>query len=192
MIQILKIPESILNESTAIFTTYIYIISNRYKKSKNIKITYEALAKQMNIHIRHIRTYIEELIKNGFITVSEPTTKQNGKKGAVTITLTTTDQHYVILPLTVMLDKTIPKTYRQYYARLKRIINLNTFTTFKTPTELQQHLGCNVKTYREFMKCMKSIKIDEHALILDETNGVPMGTVRCQWAVPMWCQWGRF
>ena len=154
MIQILKIPESILNQSTAIFTTYIYLIANRYKKSKNIKITYETLAKQMNIHVRHIRTYIEELIENGFIKVSEPNIKQNGKKGAVTITLTTSDKHYVILPLTVMLDETIPKTYRQYYARLKRIINLNNFTTFKTPTELQQYLDCNVKTYREFMKCM--------------------------------------
>ncbi|WP_210162473.1 hypothetical protein [Anaeroarcus burkinensis] len=128
------------------------------------------MAKQMNIHIRHIRTYIEGLVKHGFIEVSEPATKQNGKKGAVTITLTTSDQYYVILPLPVMLDETIPKTYRQYYGRLKRIINLHTFTTFKSPTELQQHLGCNVKTYREFMKYMKNIKIDEHALILNETN----------------------
>ena len=170
MIQILKIPESILNKSTAVFTTYTYIVANRYKRSKTIKITYETLAQQMDINIRHVKNYVKELVTEGFIEVSEPNIKKNGLKGAVTITLIAKDKKYVIVPLTVMLDETIPKTYRQYYGRLKRIINLSTFTTFKTPTELQQHLGCNVKTYREFMKCMKTIKIDGQALIVDEST----------------------
>lgn len=118
MIQILKIPEIVLNKSTAVFTTYIYLIANRYKRSKTINLHYETLAEQMNIHVRHVKTYIQELVNSNFIQVSEPHRKQNGKTGAVTITLTTTDKHYVILPLSIMTDETIPKTYRQYYARL--------------------------------------------------------------------------
>ncbi len=170
MIQILKIPESVLNKSTAVFTTYTYIIANRYKRSKNIKVTYETLADQMNINIRHVKSYVKELVTAGAIQISQPNIKQNGKLGAVTITLTTTDQHYVILPLTVMLDESIPKTYRQYYARLKRIIDLKTFTTFKSPTELQQELGCKARTYGDFMKCMKAIQIDGQPLIVDEST----------------------
>lgn len=170
MIQILKVPESILNKSTAIFTTYIYIIANRYKRSKTIKVTYETLAGQMDINVRHVKNYMKELITTGFIEVSEANIKKNGLKGAVTITLTTKDEKYVIVPQSVMLDKNILKTYRQYYARLKRIINLNTFTNFKNPTELQEHLGCKERTYREFIKCMKNIKINGQSLIVDEST----------------------
>lgn len=170
MIQILKIPESVLNKSTAVFTTYIYLIANRYRKSKTIKIHYETLADQMNIHVRHVKKYLQELIDSGLIQVSAPTSKQNGKLGAMTITLTTMDKHYIILPLLLMLDESIPKTYRQYYARLKRIIDLNTFTTFKSPTELQQELSCKARTYVDFMKCMKAIQIDGQALIVEEST----------------------
>lgn len=114
----------------------------------------------MDINIRHVKSYVKELVTAGAIQILQLNIKQNGKLGALTITLTTTDKHYVILPLTLMLDEAIPKTYRQYYGRLKRIINLNTFTTFKTPKELQQHLGCNVKTYREFMRRQKRDRMD--------------------------------
>lgn len=79
---------------------------------------------------------MKELITTGFIEVSEPNIKKNGLKGAVTITLIAQNEKYVIVPQNVMLDKNILKTYRQYYARFKRIINLNTFTTFKNPIEL--------------------------------------------------------
>lgn len=171
MIQILKIPESVLNKSTAIFTTYTYIVANRYKRSKAIKITYETLAQQMDINIRHVKNYVKELITAGVIEVSEPNIKKNGLKGAVTITLIANDKKYVILPQGVMLDEAIPKTYRQYYARLKRIVNLDTFTTFKNPTELQKHLGCKERTYWKFMNLMKNTKVNGQALILDESNG---------------------
>lgn len=70
-----------------------------------------------------------------------------------------------------MLDNDISKTYRQYYARLKRVININTFTTFKKPTELQRYLRCKERTYWEFMKIMKNTLIDGQALILDESDG---------------------
>jgi predicted transcriptional regulator len=76
MIQILKIPESVLNKSTAVFTTYIYIIANRYKRSKTIKVTYETLAQQMDINIRHVKNYVKELITAGVIEVSEPNIKK--------------------------------------------------------------------------------------------------------------------
>lgn len=171
MIQILKIPESILNESTAIFTTYTYIIANRYKRSKNIKITYETLAGQMGIDIRHVKNYIKELVTAGFIEVSEPNIKKNGLKGAVTITLIAKDKKYALVAKEVMVDKAISKNDRQYYARLKRIVNLDTFTTFKSPIELQQHLGCKERTYWKFMNLMKNTFIDGRSLILDESNG---------------------
>jgi hypothetical protein len=170
MIQILKVPESVLNKSTAIFTTYIYIISNRYKRSKTIKVTYETLAGQMDINVRHVKNYMKELITTGFIEVSEPNIKKNGLKGAVTITLTAKNEKYVIVPQNVMVDKNILKTYRQYYARLKRIINLNTFTTFENPIELQKYLGCKERTYWKFMNLMKNTVIDGQRLILDESN----------------------
>ncbi|BBB89689.1 hypothetical protein [Methylomusa anaerophila] len=170
MIQILKIPETVLNKSTAVFTTYIHLIANRYKRSKTIKIHCETLAEQMNIHIRHIKTYLQELMDSGLIQISEPNLKQNGKLGAVTITLTTSDTYYVIVPLTIMTDETIPKTYRQYYARLKRIIDLKNFTTFKSPPELQQEIGCKERTYRDFINFMKTTKIDGQALIVDESS----------------------
>lgn len=171
MIPILKIPESVLTKSTAVFTTYNYIVANRYKRSKTIKVTYETLARQMDIHMRHVKTYVKELVDSGLIKVSEPNIKQNGRKGAITITLIAEDKHYVILPQEIMLDDTIPKTFRQYYARFKRVINLNTFTTFKSPTELQEALGCKERTYWEFMNLMKNTKISGQALILDESNG---------------------
>jgi DNA-binding Lrp family transcriptional regulator len=171
MIQILKIPESVLNKSTAVFTTYNYIIANRYKRSKSIKIRYETLAEQMDINIRHVKNYVKELVDTGVIQVSEPNIKKNGLKGAVTITLIAEDKKYAIVPQDIMLDKTIPKTYRQYYARLKRIIDINTFTTFKSPVKLQQELGCKERTYWESMNFMKNTKIKGQALILDESNG---------------------
>lgn len=170
MIQILKIPESILDKSTAVFTTYVYLVANRYKKSKTIKIHYETVAKQMNINLRHVKNYINELVNAGAIEVSEASIKKNGLKGAVTITLIAKDKNYVIVPQVIMVDKKIPKTFRHYYARLKRIINLNTFTTFKCPNKLQEHLGCKERTYWEFMNLMKSSEIDGQALILDESN----------------------
>lgn len=170
MIQILKVPESALNKSTAVFTTYIYVIANRYKRSKTINLHYETLARQMNIHVRHVKTYIQELINANLIQVSAPNIKQNGKLGAVAITLITTDKHYVIVPLTIMTDETIPKTYRHYYARFKHIIDLKTFTTFKSPTELQQELGCKARTYCDFIHFMKSTHIDGQALLLEESS----------------------
>lgn len=170
MIQILKVPESILGQSAAVFTTYTYILANRFKRSKAVKVNYDTLAEQMDIDIRHVKTYIKELVNEGFIEVSEPNIKKNGLNGAVTITLMANDKHYVIVPLSIMLDGRIPKTYRQYYARLKRVINLNTFTTFKSPTELQQELGCKTRTYGEFMKFMKETIIDGQVLIVDAST----------------------
>ena len=170
MIQILKVPESVLNKSTAVFTTYIYVIANRYKRSKTIKIHYETLAQQMDINIRHVKNYVKELITAGVIEVSEPNIKKNGLKGAVTITLIAKDKKYALVAKEVMVNKSIPKTYRHYYARLKRIIDLNTFTTFKSPTELQQELGCKARSYGDFMKCIKSIQIDGQPLLLDEST----------------------
>lgn len=170
MIQILEIPESVLNKSTAVFTTYIYIIANRYKRSKRIKVTYETLARQMDINVRHVKNYIKELVTEEIIEVSEPNIKKNGFKGAVTITLISKDKKYAIVAKAVMVDKAIPKTFRHYYARLKRIINLNTFTTFKHPEELQEALGCKRRTYWEFMNLMKNIKMDGQACILDESS----------------------
>jgi len=171
MIQFLEIPESVLNKSTAVFTTYVYIIVNRYRRSKRIKVTYETLARQMDINIRHVKSYIKELIAEEIIEVSEPNIKKNGLKGAVTITLIAKDKKYAIVAKAVMVDKAIPKTFRHYYARLKRIINLNTFTTFKHPEELQEALGCKRRTYWEFMNLMKNTKIYGQACVLDESSG---------------------
>ncbi|MDU4961609.1 MAG: hypothetical protein E6X17_13235 [Sporomusaceae bacterium] len=170
MIQIIKIPESVLSKSAAVFTTYIHVIANRYQRSKTINIQYETLAEQMNIHVRHVKTYLQELINANLIQVSAPSIKQNGKPGAVAITLITTDKHYVIVPLSIMTDETIPKTYRQYYARLKRIIDLKTFTTYKTPTELQQEVGCKGRTYCDFIHFLKTTQIEGQALLWDEST----------------------
>lgn len=175
MERIIKVPYLILNKSTALFNTYIYLIANRYKKSKYICLTYETLANQMGIDQKYVKTYLSKLARLGFIQISEPNIKKNGKTGALTFTLLSKPgEKYVILPLSLMLDKDIPKTYKQYYANFKRIIDLKNFTTFKSPDALQLQLSCKPRTYFEFMKFMKTTvrEIDQQQvpLLLDQST----------------------
>jgi hypothetical protein len=176
-IQFVEIPTELLNESFKIINVYTNIVCNKYKTKKDIKINYDVLAKQCDIVEKHLKTHIKYLQEKGFLTIEE-TTKCNGKKGAAIFTIKGS-KNWVVVPLEIIKTDILNAGEKALYLRLKHIINLKDFTTFrnydqlaesKDPNDKKDTLLTSKRKVYDFINKLCNTEINGTKLLVNESN----------------------